>query len=415
MMNPFEEKPKSIKNYPMDWKTLYAAPYDKNTVDPHTKCRIILMNGIEVESVMFQHNFHRNCGNNDLRRDLAEVRRNEQEQQKQVNWLSPGDETQLETTIGYEHVAVDLTAWLAQHEPDAYVKQCMDFALLEDFDHLYRYANLLKMDMNIPAHKLVRDYVEITPGRPTIAHHRHPFDTVRKHCNAKKAALQTLLNTLIITAGEQQTMNFYMNIGPTYPKELGRQLYQEIAMVEEQHVTQYGALLDTGRTWLENLVLRDYMESYLYYSFSTDEPDRHIRKIWEIFFEQEVAHLHKAVEALKKYEKKEWQQVIPGTGEYPELLHFKTQKEYVREVLASQIELTADRETFVDIHDLLAGHEFFDWQKKVNGKTRNVPSHEVVEEYIGKNGRDYRSEEAENPVPALQDRKADNTEIGRIK
>lgn len=34
MMNPFEEKPKSIKNYPMDWKTLYAAPYDKNTVDP---------------------------------------------------------------------------------------------------------------------------------------------------------------------------------------------------------------------------------------------------------------------------------------------------------------------------------------------------------------------------------------------
>ena len=70
-MNPFEEKPKSIKNYPMDWKTLYAAPYDKNTV---------------VEAVMFQHNFHRNCGNNDLRRDLAEVRRNEQEQQKQVNW-----------------------------------------------------------------------------------------------------------------------------------------------------------------------------------------------------------------------------------------------------------------------------------------------------------------------------------------
>lgn len=51
----------------------------------------------------------------------------------------------------------------------------------------------------------------------------------------------------------------------------------------------------------------------------------------------------------------------------------------------------------------------------VNGKTRNVPSHEVVEEYIGKNGRDYRSEEAENPVPALQDRKADNTEIGRIR
>lgn len=34
------------------------------------------------------------------------------------------------------------------HEPDAYAKSCMDFALLEDFDHLYRYANLLKVDEN---------------------------------------------------------------------------------------------------------------------------------------------------------------------------------------------------------------------------------------------------------------------------
>lgn len=53
-MNPFEKNPKSIRNDPTDRKTLYAAPYGKNT-----KCRTILMNGIEVESVMFQHNFHR--------------------------------------------------------------------------------------------------------------------------------------------------------------------------------------------------------------------------------------------------------------------------------------------------------------------------------------------------------------------
>ena len=89
-----------------------------------------------------------------------------------MNWLSPSDETPLETTIGYEQLAVDLTAWLAMHEPDAYAKACMDFALLEDFDHLYRYANLLKMDEDLPAHQLVQDTIEITPGRPTIAHHR---------------------------------------------------------------------------------------------------------------------------------------------------------------------------------------------------------------------------------------------------
>ena len=59
------------------------------------------MNGIEVESVMFKHQFHRNCNNNDVRRDLALTRRVEQQQQKRINWLKPIDETALETTIGY--------------------------------------------------------------------------------------------------------------------------------------------------------------------------------------------------------------------------------------------------------------------------------------------------------------------------
>lgn len=101
------------------------------------------MNRIEVESIFFKHQYHRNCQNNDLRRELAPSRRIEQQQQKHINWLKPIDETPLETTIGYEHVAVDLTAWLAQNEPNANVKQALDFALLEDFDHLYRYSNLL--------------------------------------------------------------------------------------------------------------------------------------------------------------------------------------------------------------------------------------------------------------------------------
>jgi hypothetical protein len=89
-------------------------------------------------------------------------------------------------TIGYEQVAVDLTAWLAKTEPDKYVKQALDFALLEDFDHLYRYANLLSMDKAIKAENIVGEYTEIMPGRPTIAEHRHPYDSIRKPYNKEK-------------------------------------------------------------------------------------------------------------------------------------------------------------------------------------------------------------------------------------
>ena len=42
-------------------------------------------------------------------------------------------------------MAVDLTAWLARNEPDPMVHQALDFALLEDFDHLYRYSDLYEL------------------------------------------------------------------------------------------------------------------------------------------------------------------------------------------------------------------------------------------------------------------------------
>lgn len=413
MFNPFEQKPMQIEDGLMDWETMYPKAYSKHDIDPYTKIRIILMNGIEVEAAIFSHQFHRNCTNNDLRRELALLRRIEQQQQKHVNWLKPVDETQIETTIGYEHVAVDLTAWLAQNEPDPYVKESLDFALLEDFDHLYRFSNLLNLDQNIPSENLVKKYVEITPGRPTIAEHRHPIDTVRKYINFKTADIRSKLNILIITSGEQQTMNFYMNLGNTYANDLGRLLYMEIAMIEEEHVSQYGSLLDPNSTWLENLLLHEYMECYLYYSFYQDELDKNIKSIWEMHLHQEIAHLHKAAQLLAKYENKQWEQFIPGP--FPKLLQFHDTRDYVRQILAEQIELTADKETLKNVHDLPDNHTFFRYQEKVNHDVDSVPSHAVINRHIEMNGEDYRAEVKPNAVEDLRNRQIDNTRIARTK
>ena len=76
--NPFKEKPVDIESTIQDWSKLYEKAYDKNEVDPYTRTRIILMNGTEFESVWFMHQFSRNCNNNDLRRQIALVRRIEQ-------------------------------------------------------------------------------------------------------------------------------------------------------------------------------------------------------------------------------------------------------------------------------------------------------------------------------------------------
>ena len=395
-----------------DWSSIYPKPYNKDEVDPYTKTRIILMNGTEYEAVWFSHNFSRHCTNNDLRRELAITRRSEQQQQKVISVLKPINESILETTISYEQLAVDLTARLAKREPDQHVKMALDFALLEDFDHLYRYSDLLEMERGIKAEQLVGHYTEIMPGRPTIAEHRYPNDNIRRCVDFCTADPITKLNIAIITAAEQQTMNYYMNIAGFYDSDRGRSLYQEIGLIEEQHVSHYGSLLDTKMTWLEGLLQHEYTECYLYYSCYQDETDPHIKKIWEQHFLEEVNHLHQAAELLKKYENKEWQQVIPD-GCFPELLTLGENKEYVRNVLAGTVHLTSIKDDYPQVSTVPKDAEFFKFQNILNHDVNQVPSHRVINDYILQKGKDYRYEDKENPIEALRDRTRDNTSVGR--
>ena len=414
-MNPFNESFKPIDENFKNWDSINVKPYNKNEVDPYTKTRVILMNGAEFEQVWFGHQFQRHCDNNDLRRELALLRRQEQQQQKVIAALKPLDETILEHTISYEQLAVDLTAVFAKREPDPNVKAALDFALLEDFDHLYRYSDLLEMQMGVKAENLVGHYTEIMPGRPTISEHRYPFDNVKYFINNKTASPITKLNVAIITAAEQQTMNYYMNTSAVYhDSDIGRQLYQEIGLIEEQHVTQYGSLMDTNTTFLECLLMHQYTECYSYYSCYETETDEHIKKIWEEHFEQEVAHLHKAAELLKKYENKEWQEVIPD-GEFPELVSLHENKEYVRQILNSTVQMTSQNEQYADVSELEDDNRFFKFQDKVNTPVEGVPTHKVIKDYISKKGQDYRYEDSESPIMEFRDRKVDNTTVGREK
>ena len=413
-MNPFLERPSPIIEGYKNFKELYPKPYNKNEVDPYTKTRIILMNGTEFEANWFSHQFARHITNNDLRRELSLSRYAEKQQQLKISLLKPIGENPLEHTISYEQLAVDLTAELAKREKDCYVKKALDFALLEDFDHLYRYANQLEMEQGIRAERLVGRYTEIMPGRPTIAHHRCPLDNVKRNINSKTAAKETVLATLIITAAEQQTMNYYMNITNFASNDAARRLYEEIALVEEEHVTQYESLTDSSATWLEMLLWHEYTECYLYWSCYMTETDRYIKCLWEENLEIEIGHLHKAAELLKKFEGKEWREVIPD-GNFPAPLCLHENISYVREVLKNTVQFTGHREEYERIEKLSDSADFFKFQKILLPDTNMVPSHNVICAHINRMGSDYRFQVAENPVSELRCRTCDNTSVGRVK
>ena len=409
-MNPFMQKAPSVGATFESLPALYPRAYDPKEADPYTKCRIILMNGTEFEAVKFSHQMARHVSDPQLRAELAMARRTEQQQQKKLACLKPLGETVLEHTISYEQLAVDLTAHLAKRVESGNVRQALDLALLEDFDHLYRYADLMEMDDGQHAERLVGRYTEIMPGRPTISEHRFPMDGV-SCALGKDAPLFDKLAAMTITAAEQQTMNYYMNQTGFYHHDLGRRLYQEIALIEEQHVTQYESLMDPNTTWLECSLMHEYAECYLYWSCAQTESDPHVRAIWEQSFEQELAHLHSAAQLLERFEGRHWQQVIPN-ADFPAPIVLESNIPYVRSVLTT-VQNTCKDSRIVPVQLLDASDPFFAYQGLACGDEKQIASHAVIDQATARFGRDYRFETAPHPVSELQSRTQDNTAVGR--
>lgn len=343
--NLFSQKGTPLDRQRFTWREMVGKTISKLDDDAFTRIRIILMNGIEIEALRFQHAAARK--NRELRLPLAQIRRTEQHQATMINWLLGSDHSPLETTIAYEQVAIEVTAAVAQKEPDPYLAQAYRFGMLEDFDHLYRYSAMLDRLEGKDPNNILQSYSDILPGRPTKDEHRAPEDDVRESYDRKTAAPITKLHALTITAAEFQTHDYYQNIGPLFSDPLARQLYAEIASIEEQHVTQYESLLDPDESWLEQWLMHEATEVYNYYSCVQQETDSRIKAIWERFLEYELGHFHYVCELFKQYERRDPAEVFPG--DLPDPIAFASQRDFVRQILLQEVDLRAKGTQFVPL------------------------------------------------------------------
>jgi rubrerythrin len=325
------------------WKEIVGPPISKLDDDAFTRVRIILMNGIEQQANRFQHALAQMNG--ELREAAARIRRVEHHQQTMVNWLLSPDHSPLETTIGYEQVAIEVTAAVAQQEPDPYLAQVYRFGLLEDFDHMYRYSALMDRVEGKDANNILQCYTDICPGRPTSEEHRAPADDLRTPYERLTADPISKLHALTIMSGEYQTRDYYMTIGPTFTDPVARQLYAEIASIEEQHVTQYGSLLDPNETWLERWMLYEANEAYNYYSCMESESNPRIKAIWERFLDYELGHLEMVKRLFEKHERRDPAEILPDY--LPDPIAYESQREFVRQTLREEVDLRANGENFV--------------------------------------------------------------------
>ena len=325
------------KGVPLDrqvftWREFGGTPYSKLDDDAFTRVRVILMNGVESEAVRFSHACARM--NRELRIPLARVRRIEHQQQKLVNWLNPPDQSPLETTIGFEQTAIAVTASGAQHEPAPYLAQMYRFGMLEDFDHLYRFAALMDRLTGQDVNNILQSYTDVMPGRPTAVEHRAPEDDVRTPYDRDAASPISKLNALTIVSAEHQVHDYYMNIGPTFSDQIARMLYAEIVDVEQQHVTHYESLIDPGETWLEKWLLHECNEVYTYWSCLGQEENRWLKAIWDRFLGYELGQLHYVMDLMRAIEKRDPEALLPAS--LPAPVKFESQRAFIRETLANE-------------------------------------------------------------------------------
>lgn len=336
-MDIFANKGVALDEQKFTWRELGGVPYCKLDDDAFTRVRVILMNGIESEQNRFLHALARM--NSDLQLPAARVRRIEQHQQTLVNWLNPADQSPLDTTIGFEQVAIEVTAAVALAEPDPYLAQVYRFGLLEDFDHMHRYSALMDRLEGRDANDLLQGYTDVMPGRPTSVEHRAPVDDLRRPYDRRTADVLTKLHALTIMAGENQTHDYYMTIGPMFADPLARQLYAEIASIEEQHVTQYESIIDPRETWLEKWLMHELGEVYNYWSCHESEGNPRVKKVWERFLDYELGQLHFVMDLMKQHEGRDPAELLPQTLVEP--ITYQSHREFVRATLAAEVAFTA--------------------------------------------------------------------------
>jgi hypothetical protein len=346
-INLLQDRGMPLDRQRMSWKDMVGKPISKLDDDAFSRVRVILMNGVELDSLRTKQVAIR-C-NREARVALAQLSRVEQHQATAVNWLLGADHSPIETTIAYEQVAIEVTASVAKLEEDAYLAQAYRYALLEDFDHLYRYSALLDRLEGKDANNITQGYTDIVPARPTLVHHRAPEHELVKPYE-RDAALASKLHAMTLTGGEYQTHDYYMNIGPLFADSLARQLYAEIASVESQHIVHYGSMLNPEESPLEKLLICEANEVWNYAACATQEGNPRLKAMWEQFLDYELGHLAMVVELFKNVERRDPAEIL-GDGSLPAFIKFESHREFVREVIAREVQLRKRETEFVDQGD----------------------------------------------------------------
>ncbi|MFC8436504.1 hypothetical protein [Streptomyces sp. NPDC057253] len=300
-----------------------ARPDAVDDGDPFTRCRVMTMHAIETEAALFDEELVRSCGDPKATGILTRLHDIEGRQLRTLRRLVPGRPGVLEAAVAQEQVSVDLTAWVARMEPDPRRRSLYRRTLEEDFDHLYRLANLYEMTTHRSAGLDAEDLVTMEPRRRSTIRPASGGTRPRQRRTAPPALSELHALTLGIT--QLQTTHFYDGIGLRRPGR--RRTCGELGSIGHEHLTRADTSTDPGRTAWEELVMREYNECYLYHCFAEQETDSQLKALWEFHLGLELGHLHAACNLMRRQDGLDPSDILPP--QLPSALDFTGNRDYL--------------------------------------------------------------------------------------
>jgi hypothetical protein len=158
---------------------------------------------------------------------------------------------------------------------------------------------------------------------------------------------------------------------------VARRLYAEIAHIEEQHVTQYESIIDPDETWLEKWLLHEVTEVWNYLGCMEQESNSRIKSIWDKMLAYELGHLHFVMDLFQRIEKRDPMEIVPES--LPERIGYMSHRDYVREVLRNEVDLTAVGPNFVPMSQVPADSPSNIYRNQLNAE--GSPSQTVAAGY----------------------------------
>ncbi len=211
---------------------------------------------------------------------------------------------------------------------------------------------------------------------------------MREHYDRTTADPISKLNTMTLIGGEYQTHDYYMTVGPFFADPVARQLYAEIASIEEQHVTQYESLADPTESWLEKWLLHEANEVYNYWSCLESESNPRVKAIWERFLDYELGHLQIAMQQFKDVGRRDPAEVLPAT--LPTPIEYTSHRAFVRETLANEVELRARGTQFIPASEEKPDWPSVKYREQLNSEVS--PSETVAAGYVWMPGTELNGE-----------------------